>query len=130
MTDIDSCPTCSKPTHASESDDAGRCVPCMTAAGDAPLLPEVRLGERLVTADERKRLEVLVPDPLVRTEVLNWLEATRLDQQLGELLFRGAVAASIVDGEIRWVLTETGRGDIERRLMQGGGVRVSVDGGA
>lgn len=34
---ITRCPDCGDPTHASESDDDGRCVPCMRAAGIAVL---------------------------------------------------------------------------------------------
>jgi len=34
------CPDCGNFTHASDSDDDGRCVPCMRAAGIEPIYPE------------------------------------------------------------------------------------------
>ena len=89
------------------------------------------LGARLITDDERKRLEVLVPDPLVRAEVLLFIEEARLHGDIDDLLFKGALTPAVGDGgELVFLLTESGIADIERRLAQGGGVRVSVDGGA
>src|SRR5687768_2426218 len=37
--EVERCTTCGEPAHASETDDAGRCAPCMIAAGDFPLYP-------------------------------------------------------------------------------------------
>lgn len=74
----------------------------------------------MTTEDERKRLVVLVPDPLVRTEVTLWLEAMRLEpddivaQACIEGLFAGRLRASVVDGELKFELTERARGDAER----------------
>ena len=67
------------------------------------------------SADERNRLVSLVPDPLVRTEVLQWIDDTRSSTDLSELLFRGHVRATVVDGDLKFELTETGRGSVERR---------------
>jgi len=67
------------------------------------------------SADERNRLVSLVPDPLVRTEVLQWIDDTRSSTDLIDLLFRGHVRATVVDGELKFELTETGRGSVERR---------------
>lgn len=36
---IDRCTLCAAPTHASESDDQGRCVSCMRALGIELVLP-------------------------------------------------------------------------------------------
>lgn len=37
---IDRCSICAAPTHASDSDDLGRCVSCMRALGIEPVLPD------------------------------------------------------------------------------------------
>lgn len=49
---IDHCPTCHAPTHATESDDAGRCATCSRAD----------LVDRIARADQRDEAAQLVAE--------------------------------------------------------------------
>jgi hypothetical protein len=78
------------------------------------------LGRDLVSDAERARLVEIVPDPLVRAEVLFFLQETRMHAALDEMLFLGTVVPTVIDGELKFDLSPSRRSELERRLLRGG----------